>query len=133
MRYILGLAKVGFQGQLHSTETKRKYADDTYKNKKVLEFNVQLMKRHYANFQKVHLCFPLKFKLAVYNDNDITAGLITVNNFLAHWIKGIDIKRYGDDIPILSLANTVDIYQYSDKILNHMPKEALKTIQNDLL
>ena len=35
LRYIPGLAKVGYQGQLHSTETKGKYADDTYKNKKL--------------------------------------------------------------------------------------------------
>ena len=44
--YLPGLAKVGYQGQIHSTETKRKYADDTYKNKKVIEFNVQLAKGH---------------------------------------------------------------------------------------
>ena len=35
LRYIPGLAKVGYQGQLHSTETKGKYADDTYINKKL--------------------------------------------------------------------------------------------------
>ena len=47
-------------------------------------------------------------------------------------IKEIDIKRYGDDIPILPLTNMADIYRYSDKILKHMPKDALKLIQNDL-
>ena len=36
-------------------------------------------------------------------------------------------------IPILSLTNAVDIYQYSDEILKHISKDALKTIQNDLL
>ena len=61
---------------------KRKYADDTYQNKKVIEFNIQLTKGHYTNFQNVHLCFPLKIKLTVDNDNDIAAGLITGNNFL---------------------------------------------------
>ena len=66
-------------------------------------------------------------------DNDITAGTIPVNSFFAHWIKKIDIKRYGDDIPILPLTNIVDIYRYSDKLLKHMPKDALKTIQSDLL
>ena len=50
-----------------------------------------------------------------------------------HWIKEIDIKRCGDDIPILPLTNMVDIYRYSDEILKHMPKDALKTMQNDLL
>ena len=107
LRYIPGLAKAGFQGQLHATETKRKYADDTYKNKKVIEFNVQLTKGRYTNFQNVHLCFPLKFKSAADNGNDITAGLITVNNVFVHWIKKINIKRYSDDIPILPLTRSI--------------------------
>ena len=62
LRYIPGLAKIGCQGQLNLIEMKRKYADDTYKNEKVIEFNVQITKGYYLNFQKVHLCFPLKFK-----------------------------------------------------------------------
>ena len=52
---------------------------------------------------------------------------------MTHWIKELDIKRYGDDIPILPLTNTVRIYKYSDAILKHMEGDALKTIQNDLL
>ena len=76
LRYIPGLAKVGYQGQLHSAETKRKYADDTYKSKKVIKFNIQLKKGHYTNFQNDHLCFHLKIKLAADKDNDITAGVI---------------------------------------------------------
>ena len=31
IRYIPGLAKLAYQGQIKSIETKRKYADDTYK------------------------------------------------------------------------------------------------------
>ena len=52
---------------------------------------------------------------------------------MTHWIKELDIKRYGDDIPILPLTDTVRIYKYSDAILKHMEGDALKTIQNDLL
>ena len=59
----------------------------------------------------------LKIKSAADDDNNITVGVITVNNFFAHWIKEIDIKRYDDDVPILPLTNTVIIYQYSDEIL----------------
>ena len=133
LRYIPGLAKVGYQGQLYSTETKRKYADDTYKNKKVIEFNVQLTKGHYINFKNIHFCFPLKFNSVANNANIIAAGLITVNNFSAHLVKEVDIKRYGGDKSILPLTNMVHIYQYSDEILKHIPKDMLKTIQNDLL
>lgn len=110
LRYIPGLAKICYQGQLHLTKVKRKYVDDTYKNKKVIEFNVQLTKGHYTNFQNIHFCFPLKFKSAANNGNNLAANTVTVDNFFAHWIKEIDIKRYGDDIPILPITNMVDIY-----------------------
>ena len=36
-------------------------------------------------------------------------------------------------MPILQLTNAVDIYRYSGELLKHMPKDSLKTIQNDLL
>ena len=135
LKYILGLAaKIAYQGQLHSTETKLKYVDDSYRNKRVIELNVQpTAANHFINFQNVHLCFPLKIQSPTDEDNDITAGTIQVNNFVSHWIKEIDIKRYGDDIPILPLTNTIDIYIYSDELLKHMPKDSLKTIENDLL
>ena len=45
LKYIPGLAKIGYQGQLHLRETQIKYADGPYKNKKVIEFNVQLTNR----------------------------------------------------------------------------------------
>ena len=113
IRNIPHLAKVGCQGQLHSIEMKKKFAKNTYKNKKVIKFNVQLAKGHYTNFQNVHLCFPLKTKSAADNYNDLTVEVITVNNFFAHWIKEIDIKRY-EDVSILPLTKAVDICRYFD-------------------
>ena len=133
LKYISGLAKIGYQGQLSGTETKRIYGDESCKNKKVIESNVQLTANRYTNFQNLHLCFPLKIKSAADNDNDITAGVITVNNFFAHWIKEIDIERYVDDIALLPLTNTVDVYRYSDELLKHMPEDALRTKENDFL
>ena len=112
--------------QLHSTETKRKYADDSYRNRKVIEFNVQLTANQYTNFQNVRLCFPMKIKLVADNDNDITAGIIPVNNLFTHWIKEIDIKKYDDDMPILPLPNTVDIYRYSDELLKTYVERCVK-------
>ena len=53
LKYIQDLAKLGYQEQLYSIETKRKYADDTYKGKKVIEFNVQLTANHYSDFVTV--------------------------------------------------------------------------------
>ena len=113
LEHIPGLAKIGYQGLLHKTETKRKYVGKSYKNKKVIEFDVQLTANHYTNFQNVYLCFPITTKLAADN---IAAGVIMVNNVFAHWIKEIDIKRYGDNIPILPLTNSADVYRYSDEL-----------------
>ena len=76
-----------------------------------------------TSFYNIHFCFPIKVKSAAENDNDIGAGYIPLNNFFAHWIKEIDIKKYGDNIPILPLSNTVDIYRYSDKMLKHVSKK----------
>ena len=47
--------------------------------------------------------------------------------------KGFDIKHLGDDIPILRTTNTIDIYKYSDAMLKHLPKKALKVVENNLL
>ena len=52
---------------------------------------------------------------------------MTDNNFFAHWIKEIDIKRCSDEIPILPLINTVDTYKYCDAMLKFEEDDALKT------
>ena len=65
--------------------------------------------------------------------NNFHATEITVNNFFVHWTKEIDIKRLGDNIPILPTTNTIPIYRYSDRLLKHMPKDSLAIIENDLL
>ena len=85
------------------------------------------------NFHNVHLVFPLKIKKKTNVANNILVTEITVNNFFANWIKEIDIKRLGDDTPILPTTNTVQIYKYSDAILKHIPRKALAVIENDLL
>ena len=133
LRYLPGLAKPLYQGQIKGTIEKRADADDTYKDLKTAEFNIQLSSNQYMNFHNVHLVFPMKIKKSTNVANNLTATDITVNNFFAHWIKEIDIKRLGDDTPILPTTNTVEIYKYSDAILKHIPKNALAVIENDLL
>ena len=85
------------------------------------------------NFHNVHLVFSLRIKKGTNNANNILATEIPVNNFFAHWIKEIDIKHYGDDLPILPLTNTVEVYKYSDAMLKHVPKEVLEVIRYDLM
>ena len=133
LRYLPGLAPVVYQGQLKGTNEKKAYADDNYTGLKLAEFNIQLSNNEYMNFHNVNIVFPMKIKKKNNFKNDIDATMITVNNFFAHWIKEIDIKKLGDDQPILPTINTVEIYKYSDQILKHMPKNSLKLIEKDLL
>ena len=133
MRYLPGLTKPLYQGQLKGTNERKAFADDTYKGLKVAEYTIQLSNNEYMNFHNVHLVFPMKIKKKSNVANDILAGEITANKFFAHWIKEIDIKRLGDDIPILPTTNTVPIYRYSDRLLKHMAKDSLVIIENNLL
>ena len=133
VRYLPGLTKPLYQGQLKGTTERKAFADDTYKDLKVAEYTVQLSNNEYMNFHGVHLVFPMKIKKKSNVANDILAGEITVNNFFAHWIKEIDIKCLGDDIPILPTTNTIPIYRYSNRLLKHMPKDSLAIIENNLL
>ena len=133
IRYLPGLALPLYQGEIKGTIEKKAYVDDTYKDLKTAEFTIQLSANQYMNFHSVHLVFPLKIKKKSNNANNIPSTAVTVNNFFAHWIKEIDIKRLGDDTPILPTTNTVDIYKYSDAILKHIPKDALGVLENDLL
>ena len=59
LKYIPGLAKAAYQGQLEKTETKRKYTDESCKSKKVIEFNIQLAGNQYTIFCNIYL-FPYK-------------------------------------------------------------------------
>ena len=133
LRYLPGLALPLYQGQIRGTIEKKAFADDTYKDLKTAEFTIHLSANQYMNFHNVHLVFPLKIKAKSNTANNIAATATVVNNFFAHWIKEIDIKRLGDDTPILPTSNTVDIYKYSDAILKHIPTDALKVIKNNLL
>ena len=74
----------------------------------------------------------MKIKKSSNVANDLADDVITVN-FFAHWVKELDIKRYGENIPIVLLTNTIEIYKFSDAISKHMEGDALKTFQNDLL
>ena len=64
---------------------------------------------------------------------NIDATMTVVNNFFAHWLKELDIKRYPNEIRILPTNDTVDIYRYLEKILKTFPQKALDTIKEMLL
>ena len=59
--------------------------------------------------------------------------MTVVNNFFAHQLKEVDIKRYPDNIHILPTNNFVDTCNYSAKMLKKVPAKALDTIKEILL
>ena len=98
-----------------------------------LEFNLEVVNNHYINFSNMVLCLPIAFRKKTNKAAAIDATMIPVNNFFAHWIKDVTVKRYGDDIAVLPINTTLDTYRYSESMLKQMPKDALATFQKELL
>ena len=129
MKYIPGMAHVSYQGQIDFIDTKRTYAASTYMQQ--IEFNLEVINNHYINFSNMVLCLPIAFRKRTNKAAAIDATMIQVNNFFAHWIKDVTVKRYNDDIAVLPINTTLDTYRYSESMLKHMPKDALATFQKN--
>ena len=95
-----------------------------------MEFTIELTADHYLN---IILCLPITFRKKSNKAQAIYGNIIPVNNFFTHWIKDVNIRRYGDDIAILPINKTMDIYRYSDAMLKHLPDKVLATFQKNLL
>ena len=87
------------------------------------------MTNHYNNPNSFHLCFPITVKKNTNNDNDIDDDLITVSNFFIHWVKEINVTRYGDHVQILATSSPYDEFT----ILAHGNKKYLLEIKESLL
>ena len=99
----------------------------------MLEFVIELTTNHYLNFSNIILCLPITFRKTSNKAQAIDGDTIPVNNFFAHRIKDVNIKRYGDSIAVLPINKTLDIYRYSEAMLKHLPDDVLKTFQGDIL
>ena len=133
VKYIPGLADLAIQGMLDDIDTREKVAHPSYKDKEQLDFQILLTENYYVNPSNIHICFPIKFKKKSNNDSNIDTDLMTVKNFFAHWVKEISITNYGSDKELPPRFTPWEIYQYSDSVLKHLPKDSLKTIQKHLL
>ena len=99
----------------------------------MLEFVIELTANHYINFLNIVLCLPVTFRKTSDKAAAIDEDIIPVNNLFVHWIKDLNIKRYGDDIAVLPINKTLDNYRYSESMLKHLPDDVLKTFQKQLL
>ena len=128
-KYIPGLMDLAIQGMLDDIDTREKVAHPSYKDKEQLDFQILLSENYYVNPSNIHLCFPITILKSSDKDADIDDDLITVNNFFAHWVKEISIKKYGSDKELPPIFSPWEVYQYSDQLLKHLPSDSLKTIQ----
>ena len=133
LRYIPGMSKIMYQGQIDWIETKKTYASSTYTDMHMLEFVIDITANHYINFSTLILCLPITFRKRTNKAQAIDATMIPVNNFFAHWIKDVTVKRYGDDIAVLPVNATLETYRYSESMLKHLPDDVLATFQHELL
>ena len=123
-KYIPGLMDLAIQGMLDDIDTREKVAHPSYKDKEQLDFQILLTENYYVNPANFHICFPIKIKKKSNNSSDIDDDLITVNNFFAHWVKEISITKYGSDRELPPTFSPWEIYQYSDQMLKHLPKDS---------
>ena len=93
MKYIPGMAPVSYQGQIDFVDTKRTYPASTYSDMQQLEFNLEVVNNHYINFSNMVLCLPIAFRKRTNKAAAIDATMIPVNNFFAHWIEDVTVKR----------------------------------------
>ena len=92
-----------------------------------------LDKKYYTNLKSLHLCFPVRFRKVSNASQDLDPKLLPGNNFFAHWIKEINITKYGTNKSLIPTTTPQEVYRYSDAMLKHLPKNVLKMIQKDLL
>ena len=131
IRYIPGLSNVLRQGKIFNIVSKKAYATSTYTDKETLEFTIELAANTHTNYSS--MCIVLSIPIEKATNIGQNVNVITVNNFLHHWLKEIDARRYPDDVRILPTSNTVEIYQYATQQLKHLPKMSLDDIRETLL
>ena len=62
----------------------------------------------------MEVCVPLKITKRTNKTQAIDDEMMTVNNFFGHWFMDIDIRRYPDDMLILTTNNSISIANYSN-------------------
>ena len=94
------------------------------------DFQILLTDNYYINPNSIHVCFPMKIKKKNTSRNlGINNDLITVNNFFAHFVKEVSVTKYGCDKELIPTFFPYELYQYSDTMLKHLLKDALKSIK----
>ena len=131
--YISGMLDLVFQGVMEKIITIEQPVDTTYSDKEILDFQLILDNNYYTNLKILYICLPTRFRKLTNAAENLDADIYPVNNFFAHWIREIDITKYEINKFLIPTTTPKGIYRYSDSLLKHLPKNALKMIKKDLL
>ena len=125
-KHIPGMLDLVYQGMIKDIDIREKAAHNTYKDMEQVGFQIMLTDNYYVNSKSIHLRFLMKIYKSSNANSDIDADLITLNNFFTHLVKEISITRYGHDKQLVPTFLPYEIYQYSDSMLKHLPKNSFK-------
>ena len=92
-----------------------------------------LDKNYDTNLKNFPICFLARFRKLSNVTQDLDPNLQQVNSFFAHWIKEIDITKYGTDKSLIQTTTPLEVCKYSDAMLKHLPKNVRKMIQKYIL
>ena len=109
------------------------YANETYIDKKTLEFTIKLAPNTYTNYATMEIVLPIKLVKKSASTSALDADLVPVNNFFCRWFTDIDIKRYPDDLRILPTDKTIEIHDYAEGQLKYLPDNSIKKIKKSFL
>ena len=133
IRYIPNILPVTRQNLINGIDSRQAYANETYTDKKTLDFTIKLAPNTYTNYATMEIVLPIKLMKKSNKSTNIDGNLIPVNNFLCRWFTDIDIKRYPDDLRILPTDKTIEILDYAESQLKYLPKDSLKKIRKSIL
>ena len=68
----------------------------------------------------------MKIKKSSNETSDIDTNLITSKKNFGRLIKEISRNRYGNEKHLIPTFSSYEIYEYSDSMLKHLPKNSIK-------
>ena len=125
-KYIPRTQDLIYQGMTEDIETEEKATHISYKGMEQLDFQITLTDNYYVNPNSINICFSTKILKSRNEASNIDTDLITVNNIFPHLIKEISITRFGYNKQLIPTFSPYEIYQYSEAMLKHLPKDSLK-------
>ena len=133
IRYIPNVLPVTRQDLIAGIDPRQAYANETYTDKKTLEFKINLAPNAYTNYATMEIVLPVWFVKKSNKTVQLDDDLMSVNNFFCRWFTEIDIKRYPDDLRILPTDKTISSYDYANAQLKNLPKNSIKKIRKPFL